>query len=192
VGSLNRSEQYKGLPFLLEAVHALKQEGFCVHLTVAGDGDAKAAYAARAARLGLDNDVTFAGKVYGSQLVTLYQKAAVFVLPTLFDSAPLVVLEAMACGTPVVSTSAGGLPFMIDNGTTGLLAQPADAASLTDAIRRVLRNPALAQRLRANALALVRANYQWEEQARKTDHVLREVIAQTRSGHATSRAPYTL
>ncbi len=81
------------------------------------------------------------------QLPILYSAASVYVLPSVHDPFPYTLLEAMSCATPIVATSVGGIPEMIENENNGLLVQPANPAMLADGIVRLLENEKLARRL---------------------------------------------
>src|SRR5712664_3339055 len=93
-------------------------------------------------------------------MAELYRSACVVVNPTRVDNMPNSVLEAMASGVPVVTTNVGGLPFIVQNGVTGLLVAPGNPAEMADALRRFLRDPECAKQLRDAALAEVQ-RYTW-------------------------------
>ncbi len=93
------------------------------------------------------------------RLLDLQQQADVFCLPTYGDAAPWAVLEAMACGTPVLSTRVGGIPDMLDGGRAGVLIAHANPAALSDALRDLLENPQLRTELAVRARAHCERNY---------------------------------
>lgn len=95
-------------------------------------------------------------------LADLYASASVFVLPSYFDPYPLVLLEAMAFGLPVVTTEQTGTPEMIDGGRTGVLVQPGRADELAEAVLGVLRDPDSAARLGAAARRAVEQRFTWD------------------------------
>jgi glycosyltransferase involved in cell wall biosynthesis len=100
-------------------------------------------------RLDLDGSVRFAGPLPFQQVLDFYRDADVFVLPCVIaedgsrDIIPNSVLEAMAMGLPVVATTVTGLPEMVEDGRTGFLVQPHDAAALASAMRRLADAPRL-------------------------------------------------
>jgi len=118
--------------------------------------------------------VTLAGRVSESELVRLYSGAACFLFPTLAEGYGFPVLEAMACGTPVVTSTTTGLPELA--GGAALLADPSDDDAVAHALRQVLEDPALAQRLRVLGLARSAA-LTWDACAEHTLAAYREAIA---------------
>jgi len=123
---------------------------------------------------GLAGEVVFTGYVPEGDLPLLYNGAGVFVYPSLYEGFGLPPLEAMACGTPVVTSNVSSLPEVV--GDAGLLVEPRDSLALADAIHRVLNNPELAAELSAKGVGRARL-FTWEEAARKTLTVYEEVYA---------------
>lgn len=99
-----------------------------------------------------------------------------FVLPSLNEGLPLVILEAMASGKPVVATAVGGTPEVVTHQQTGLLVPPADPASLAQAIQELLANPGLGERLVSAAIARVREEFTADMVARKTAEIYEEAL----------------
>jgi glycosyltransferase involved in cell wall biosynthesis len=100
-----------------------------------------------AERLGVASNVRFLG--YVDQPARVYPDLRVFCLPSLEDALPLAILEAMAAGLPVVSTTVGGIPEMVEDGHSGLLVPPGDAPALARALITVLQDPARGRRMGA-------------------------------------------
>ncbi len=102
--------------------------------------------------------VQFLGVQSREQLVTLYQRAAILAVPSLWDNSPNTIYEAMACGTPVIASRVGGVPELVEDGGTGQLFPSNDSAALADAILSLLADPGLrermGQRARDKAVAL--------------------------------------
>lgn len=172
VGSLSSTTPYKNVPLLLQAVHDLVGRYPAISLAVVGDGDMSTAYAARADELGISDRVAFRGRLAGEELVEAYRRASVLALPTLFDSAPTVLVEAMACGIPVVSTTVGGIPELVESGVEGLLVPPADLAAFTGALDRVLGDRALARAMGAAGRCRVERTLTWPTLAARTSEIL--------------------
>jgi glycosyltransferase involved in cell wall biosynthesis len=172
VGSLSSTTPYKNVPLLLQAVHDLVPRYPQVSLAIVGDGDMKTAYAERADELGIASRVAFRGRLGGAALVEAYQGASVLALPTLFDSAPTVLVEAMACAVPVVSTTVGGIPELVDDDVEGLLVPPADLAAFTAALDRVLGHPASAKAMGDAGRVRVERTLNWPALAARTSEIL--------------------
>jgi len=167
-------EPKKNLPTLLRAFAALKRGGLPHKLVVAGKrGWGCREVFALPAELGIGGDVRFLGYVEESDLAGLYGGAELFAFPSIVEGFGLPPLEAMACGTPVVTSDAEALLE-----TTGEAAEhvPAlDADALADAMRRVLSDAALRERLRAAGLARA-AQFTWQQAAEMTRAVYREAL----------------
>ncbi len=136
VGLLETSQ--KGLPFLLDALALLRDVGGPpVHLNVAGDGALRCEYEAQVRRLRLDTNVTFHGLQTPAQVAQALGQSHALVLPSLHEALPLVIIEALASGRPVISTRCGGPEFMID-AANGLIVEPGQVAPLATAITDLL------------------------------------------------------
>jgi glycosyltransferase involved in cell wall biosynthesis len=118
------------------------------------------------------------------RLLALYQQADVMCMPTRGDSLGWALIEAMACGTPVVSTPVGAIPELLDGGRRGLLVDPGDRRALRAAIRRLLDDEALRRRLAASALAAVAESFDARIQGRKLAGALHEAVAVRREEDA--------
>jgi glycosyltransferase involved in cell wall biosynthesis len=166
----------KGLEDLLAAVAKLRTERD-VALVVVGtprpDGPAERAVA----RLGLGTAVRFVTGLSDVDLAALFREAEVAVVPSRFEGFSLPAVEAMACGTPLVATTAGALPEVVGpDGHAALHVPPADPETLAAAIGRLLDDPALRARLGANGRDRVLANYTWRRTAVATAAWYREAI----------------
>ncbi len=108
---------------------------------------------ATADKLGLHGRLSFPGGVLKSDVPAWLNQADIFLNTTDVDSAPVTVIEALACGLCVVSTNVGGIPYLVEDEKNGLLVPPNDAGAMAAAVRRVLTEPGLAERLSRNARA---------------------------------------
>lgn len=161
-------EPRKNLNVLLDAFAILRRhpENADLRLVMVGKkGWLYEPFFAHLRELGLDNEVIFPGFVADDDLPALYGAASVFVYPSLFEGFGLPVLEAMACGAPVVCSNASSLPEVA--GDAALMVAPHDTAGLAAAMQRVLSDAELRDRLSALGLAQAR-RFTWEEAARQT------------------------
>jgi len=123
-------------------------------------------------KLGLTERVVFTGFVPDADLPALFSAAQVFAYPSLYEGFGLPVLEAMQCGTPVITTNVSSLPEMA--GDAALLVAPDDVRGLTNALRRVLMEPGLREELRGRGLERSRC-FSWRKTAERTAEVYRQV-----------------
>ncbi|MBV9358547.1 MAG: glycosyltransferase family 4 protein [Chloroflexi bacterium] len=170
VGTL---EPRKNVALALEAL-ALLRHHVDAHLFVAGArGWLDEALWQAHERSGLGAAVHFLGPVCDDDLAVLYSHAAVFLFPSLYEGFGLPPLEAMACGTPVISSNAGPMPEVL--GDAALLLPPREPPAWAHAIERVLGDSTLAAHLRARGL--VRAeSFSWQRTAQATRAVYREAL----------------
>lgn len=163
---VGRRDPYKNLPLLVEAFSHLASRISHLRLRVVGPDDPRYPEArAQASALGLNDRVDWVGYASDQDLLAEYQQADVFVLPSTYEGFGLTVLEAMACGAPVVCSRVSSLPEVV--GEAGLLVTPGDPTALSEAVEQVLANPALAADLRARGLQRA-AQFTWERCARAT------------------------
>jgi starch synthase len=110
----------------------------------------------------------------------LYSHAAVFCCPSVYEPFGLINLEAMACQAPVVASAVGGILEVVEDGKTGLLVPPADAAALAAALDRVLGNPALGRAMGQAGRRRVEDKFSWASVAERTEQVYGDAIAEFR------------
>lgn len=124
-------------------------------------------------KLGLEKDIEFTGIISDERLARLYQRAAVFVFPTLYEGFGLPVLEAMACGCPVITSNTSSLPEVV--GDAGILVDPLDPSAMGGAIERVLNDLDLSERLRKAGVQRAK-QFDWDRTARQTVALYRKVV----------------
>jgi glycosyltransferase involved in cell wall biosynthesis len=171
VGAL---EPRKNLPTLLEAFAELRREFPRLHLVVAGGRRWKSSgLGPMVERLRLQDRVHFIGYVAERELPALYRAASVFCFPSLAEGFGLPVLEAMACGTPVVCSGVSSLPEVA--GDAVVFVDPTQPESIAYALRRVLTEPDLAAQMRQRGLERA-ALFTWERTAARTVEVYQQVL----------------
>ncbi|MGY1640986.1 glycosyltransferase family 4 protein [Geodermatophilus sp. SYSU D00703] len=164
----------KGLVHLLEAVAKLRTER-PVRLTVVGSARPGGPAAATLDRLALRDAVRFTGPLPEPDLVALLQSAAVVAIPSLYEGFSLPAIEAMACGTPLVTTDAGALPEVVGS-EAGLRVSAGDVEELTAALQLVLDSPSLGEQLGRAGRRRVLASYTWRSTAERTADWYAEVL----------------
>ena len=149
VGRLNRE---KGLEHLIDALPALADLDLTVSLVGWPTGDFERVLRRRAEAAGVLARLDFRGPVpHGDSLCAVYREHDLFVLPSVSEGTPRVIGEAMRSGLPIVTTTAGGLVDLVEDGVTGLTVDPGDSAALARALRRMVTDDDLRSALVANA-----------------------------------------
>jgi glycosyltransferase involved in cell wall biosynthesis len=144
----------------LRAFAALRQRHPAARMTIAGEGPERQPLEALCETLGIAAAVRFTGRLDNAALPELYRSATVVVNPSTVDNMPVSLLEALACGVPIVSTNVGGIPFLVEHDVDALLVPARDSAAMAEALLRVTEEPALALRLRQAGIATAR-RYAW-------------------------------
>jgi glycosyltransferase involved in cell wall biosynthesis len=158
---VGRFANQKGLPYLLRSLATFApSELRKLEVELVGGGPEEERLKALTSELNLSEVVRFPGWVSREEIIARYQRADLFVLPSLDEGMPLVLLEAMACGKPVVGTEISGTRELVQHGANGLLVPPADVDALAQALRTVVADPNLRERMGRKSRALV-SNYDW-------------------------------
>jgi glycosyltransferase involved in cell wall biosynthesis len=134
----------KGVLVLLWALAALRERGLQVDAVLVGDGPYRDQLEREAHRLGVAGQLTFTGALTGAAIAPQYRDADVFCLPSFAEGLPVVLMEAMASGVPVVATAIAGVRELVHDGESGLLVSPGRADELAGALAVMLAEPALA------------------------------------------------
>ncbi|HET9435570.1 MAG TPA: glycosyltransferase family 4 protein [Candidatus Limnocylindrales bacterium] len=170
VGTLH---EVKGQTHLVEAAAELVRRGVDLRVRFVGDGPDRAELERLAAALGLGERVEFLGQRARAEVVALLGGADILVAPSVptaqgkREGLPVVLIEAMAAGVPVVASHLSGIPELVEDGVTGLTVTPGDSTALADAIGRLAADPALRSRLADAGRARVAADFDLDTNARR-------------------------
>lgn len=157
VGYVGRLEKVKGVEYLILAIDALKEKISEIDLVVVGEGSEKAQLIWLSEQLKLRGKVKFVG--YKDDYIGWLKDFDVFVLPSVKESLGIILLEAMACGCPVVASRVGGVVEVIAHEETGLLVEPKSSAALADGIERVYKGKELVKAMKERALVNVKEKF---------------------------------
>jgi colanic acid/amylovoran biosynthesis glycosyltransferase len=135
-----RLEPVKGHGVLLEALASLRSDGLDIQAVVVGDGSQRATLEELAKSLGIGAHVEFTGSLGQDVIRQRYEEADVFCLPSFDEGVPVVLMEAMAMGLPVVASRVAGVPELVQDGVSGALVPPGTAVELADALKQVLQS----------------------------------------------------
>jgi ABC-type multidrug transport system fused ATPase/permease subunit/glycosyltransferase involved in cell wall biosynthesis len=167
--AVGRLVSKKGFDTLIDAGAILKNVGVSFETLIIGEsGEQETELRNRIARHGLEAHIHLAGPGTQSQLLREYQQATVFCLPCRVlkngdrDGIPNVLMEAMSCGLPVVTTDVSGIPELIRHGVNGLLVPPDDPEAMAGALQRLFHDPRFAQSLGSEAVKTIKENFDGE------------------------------
>ncbi|MDD5398595.1 MAG: glycosyltransferase family 4 protein [Dehalococcoidia bacterium] len=176
---MSRDTAVKGLRFLLEALAELRKR-WDLKLVVVGRTLGDGMTEKLMDRLGVTESVTFRNQIETSELIELYRSSTLVAVPSTYEGFGLPAAEAMSCGAPLVSTTAGALPEVV--GDAGILIPPADSEALTDAIAQLMESPAKRHEYSVLARKRILEKFNWSNAARLTAEVYSEAIKAKRAG----------
>jgi len=171
----NSEDRSKGAVYLLQALRYLR-DSTDYHLILVDRPRQQLKLVPRLLRrYGLSTRVRFTGRVTTPELVRHYCRAQMSVCPSLYEGFGLPAAEAMACGLPVVSTSGGALPEVVEDGVTGILVPPADARALAEAMDNLMRDAQLRRRMGKAGRQRILEKFSWRKAALQTEAVYQQV-----------------
>lgn len=175
--TVGRLHPQKSHHVLIDAVDLLRARNVDVTVTLVGEGPTRPALERQIAELGLEDRVRLVGAVGQSDIGAFFPQHDAFCLASVSEGLPVVLMEAMAAGLPVVTTRITGVPELVEHGVTGLLVPPARPQALAEALQRVVEEPALRSALTIAARAAVRAGFDSDDCAGRLEEHLRRVRA---------------
>jgi len=171
----NSEDRNKGAPYLLQALRYLR-DSTDYRLTFVDRPREQLRLAPRLLRrYGLSTRVRFTGRVTTPELVRHYCRAQMSACPSLYEGFGLPAAEAMACGLPVVATTGGALPEVVEDGVTGILVPPADAHALAEAMDTFMRDAQLRRRMGQAGRQRILEKFNWRKAALQTEAVYQQV-----------------
>lgn len=178
LSALDKAHYFKGLPVLLEALKEIPR----TNLLVVGGGEELALFVRISEQLGIKDRVRFAGAVPEDKKIEYYQSADIFVLPSVSraEAFGLVLLEAQACGVPVIASNLPGVRTVLKNGETGLLVRPGDAKDLKFQISDLLSDEARWKQMGLKARQWVEDRYGIESVMAKWKMLYRNCLIATK------------
>lgn len=168
----------KGPQYLVEAAPEVLRSHPEAEFVFVGDGPLRAGLEERARQLGISRRLTFLGT--RPDVASILQTCHILARPSLLEGMPLTILEAMACGLPVVATPISGTAELVRDGENGLVVRPADPASLARAILRLMDDEPLREAQGRRGRHLVENGFSWDAVAAQTLAVYRELAPTTR------------
>ena len=178
VGALDKAHIVKGVDILLNAFRKLQSAGK-VSLLIVGDGDLRHQYEKLAKDLAISDRVIFTGTILNWELPAYYALSDLVVLPsTSVEMFGMVLVEAMACGRPVIGTTLPGLRTVVDDGKNGLLAEPGNVDDLTAKMQYLLDNEPVRKRFGVQGRKKAEDRYSWPKIGKTLEQVYLEVLSE--------------
>lgn len=180
VGGLDKAHYFKGLHILFEAWQLIKNSSGLNgwSLDIVGGGDLEGDYRAMCEKLNISDSVNFLGKLIDGDLALKYRQAGFLVLPstTRGEAFGLVLIEAMASGTPVIASNLPGVRSVFTNGEHGLLAEPGDVRSLANAMTRLMTDDSFRVKAGQSARGYAELNYSQTQMAERVMEIYRKIL----------------
>jgi len=180
VGYVGRLSEEKGVKYLIEAISMLNESRVPVKLLIIGEGPQKKALEDFAKERSIEHIVLFAG--FQNDIDSWLPAIDVFVLPSLTEGTPMSLLEAMALGIPVIASSVGGVPQVVDSEKNGILVSPGKPEDIKEAIQLLYNNEDLRKRFAEEAQKKIKLTYNIEDWIKKIENEYRNVILQNNPG----------
>ncbi len=175
---IGRVEKYKGLHYLINSIKLVRATIPSIKLIIIGDGSYLKKCKKLSEKLKLQDNVIFRGKLDHALLNLEYKKSSIFVLPSYTSSETfgIVLLESLACKTPVITTDIVGIASDIKKNNCGIVIKTKDSQALSDAIIKILNNPKLARKMGENGRKLVEKKYTWEKISKNVEKLYAGVV----------------
>ncbi len=176
VGNVAALVPHKGQRHLIEAAQLVVRQVPDARFVIAGEGELRAALERQIKEHHLEKHVLLAG--FRPDVLSLHKAFDIFVMSSITEGLGTSLLDAMACGKPVVATTAGGIPEVVVDGETGFLVAPRDHAAMADAIVKLLKDDGLRARMGAAGLHRARKKFSAERMVQETLRVYKRVAMQ--------------
>lgn len=164
----------KGIQYMLQAFPTILAVHPDCHYLIVGEGEHKTVLQNLARDLCIENNVTFTG--IRQDVPALLAMSDIFVLPTLNDALPTVLVEAMASAKPIIASHVGGIPEMVSDGENGLLVPPQDPVKLAEACIDLLNNPEKAKNMGKSGLQVASDRFSIEIQCRQLENYYQQLV----------------
>ena len=165
IGACVRLTEQKGISYLLEAVKRVKPQFPDISVVIAGEGPLERTLVQQGRDSGIDRDVFFIGP--RSDVPEILKLLDIYVLPSIWEGLPMILLEALAAECPIIASRVGGVPGIIQHGVNGSIVEPKDPEALAAEIIRVLKDRRLRDQYTSKGLRVFREKYTVEVMTRK-------------------------
>ena len=178
---IGRLRKQKGIEYFIKAIQIIKkyQTKEKIRFIVVSSSSLEIPESEKYIKLIKENGIEFYSEIPFKEIKKYYQEADVFVLPSTSEAFGLVLLEAMACGTPVVASNVGGIPGVVKDGFVGFLVPPKDPQAIAKKVLKILENPELRETMSKNCMEWTK-KFTWKNIAQKYLKVYYEILANRR------------
>lgn len=183
VGSIGRIVWQKGMKYLIQAIKEMdeKQGIRDVRCLIVGEGELRSILEKEARDLGLEGRVVFTG--FRQDIRDILSALDIFVMPSIREGQPIVLLEAMSMAKPIVCTDIEGINETVDDGSTGILVPPKDPAALSGAVISLLKDRAKADKMAEQAREVAGRNFDIRDKIRQHEELYERLIAERSGDH---------
>ncbi len=176
VVTVGRLIQHKKIEGIIKAIEKLADEFPDINLLIVGEGPEKTNLEKFSQEIGINSRVKFYGRTTREETIKLIQESDIFVLNSVYEGLPHVVIEAMACQTPVITTNIRGTDEVVKDGKTGLMVTPNNDDELKEKLALLLKNKKLRKRLAKNAYKNVKQKFTWDKNLSLMEEELERMI----------------
>ena len=173
--SVSRLTPKNGIVYLLKAMVTLTKKFPKLKLLIVGNGKQKGEFESFIIKNNLERKVRFVGQIEHDKLTPYLNKAMIFVRPSLDEGLGIAFLESMACGTPVVGTTVGGIPEIVEDRKTGLLVPPANVLAVASAISELMTNKRLYRSIANNGLKRAKS-FDWDRKNEEVFSLYKQLV----------------
>lgn len=179
---VGRIADKKGLPTLIDAMFILKDSITNFRLYIVGGGPLKSTMEKRVSDLELNKFIKFKGRVSDQELTELYLSSDIVIVPSIIseygdtEGMPVVILEAMAAGTPIIASNVSGIPDAVKDGVNGFLVEQKNAKQLAEKILYLIEHPEVRERMGKEGRKMVEEKFTWEKIAKKTIEIYKKTL----------------
>lgn len=176
---VGRLDSVKGVPLLIEAFARVREEHPRARLSIIGDGSERAACEARVQALGMGEVTTFHGYKTSAEVADMLRRSDMLVLPSFAEGVPVVLMEAMASGIPVVASGVAGVAELVGNGISGFTVPPGDVETLAARISALIADPELRARMGQAGREKVEAEFDLSRETRWLSEIFTGALSGT-------------
>lgn len=168
-------EPFKGIFELLDAFYEIRKKNQNVKLVVIGGGQSEKEVKEIVSKYNLNGHITFTGKISPDTIQNFYQMADIFTLPSYTEGLPLVVVEAMACGLPIVASCVGGIPEIVKNNENGFLIPPRNKEKLAQKLDILINNRELREKFGKKSVELIDNEFNIDKRVNKLINIYKDI-----------------